>query len=244
MAGLIFFTWKLTVSWATPELSGAQALIKTQKAELQSLSNRLETSQSRLKLSEKEIQVLRQANQLLRSEESNRQAELNILKGELDFYQKLAGTSGSQSGLAVYHLELTSTGSERVFRFVLTLTQNLQRSAITSGKVLIDLEGTLDDRPLTLPWSQITDGSEAEPAFRFKYFQQLDGYLVLPPGFSPSQLLVSLEVKGQKKLVSRGFEWLELTQPANQHHKLPPQEPVPELELELELEQELNQSSP
>jgi hypothetical protein len=234
--GLVYATYQLALNRAVPEFSAAKARIKTQKAEIRSLTSRLETNRTRREVAEQEASVMRKANQLLRETESNRQAELNRLQTELDFYRRLAGTSGTQSGLAIYHIELSPTASDRVFHFVLTLTQNLRRSAITSGNVRFDVEGTLGDRLLSLPWSQVTDGNQPEPVFRFKYFQQLEGYLELPERFEPSRLLVSLEVKGQKKPVRRNFEWKQLVAHT---------EPSPEANSgNLELEKELPQSVP
>jgi len=233
--GLVYATYRLTLYLAVPELSAAKARIKTQKAEIRSLTSHLETARNRRLVAEQEANVVRQANQLLRETESNRQAELNRLQTELDFFQRLSGTSGTQSGLAIYKLELEPTGSERVFHFVLTLTQNLRRSAIISGNVRIDVKGTLNNRLLSLPWSQVTDGSQPEPAFRFKYFQQLEGYLELPEQFQPSQLLVSLEVKGQNKLLSRSFDWKALT--ATGEMTAVEAAPANEVEVEKELPQ-------
>ena len=122
----------------------------------------------------------------------------------------LAGTGGELTGLAVYEAELGATDSPRVFQFILTLTQNIRRASIISGKLRLDVEGTLDHRPVTLDWSQLTDGAPAEPSFRFKYFQQLEGYLTLPEHFSPTRLLVTLDVKDQRKPVSRAFDWQNL----------------------------------
>jgi hypothetical protein len=211
--GLFYIVHVLTLWWAVPELPRAKARIKTQRGEIASLRQRLEASEVRQKVSAQEANIIRQANQLLRKEESSHQEELQRLKGELDFYQRLAGTSGTQTGLAVYHLELNPTASGQVFHFILTLTQNLRRSAITSGKVHIDIEGTLEDRPVTVPWTRVGDGSQQEPEFRFKYFQQLDGYLALPEQFRPSHVLVSLEAKGQNKHVSRKIAWIDLVSP-------------------------------
>jgi len=235
LTGLVFATYRLTLFQAVPQLSVAKARIKAQKAEIRSLTSRLESSRTRREVAEQEASVMRQANQLLRESESSRQAELNRLQTELDFYQRLAGTSGTQTGLAIYHLELTPTGSDRVFHFVLTLTQNLRRSAIVSGNVRFDVEGTLDDRFLSLPWSRITDGNEPEPAFRFKYFQQLEGFLSLPERFEPSRLMVSLEAKGQSKPVRRDFDWKQLTAPdapaaaqdSNGPEQVPEEQPPP-----------------
>jgi hypothetical protein len=68
----------------------------------------------------------------------------------------------------------------------------------------------MGDRQVTLRWSQVSDGETSEPAFRFKYFQQLEGYLTLPEGFSPTRLLVTLEENGKKALVTRQYNWDEL----------------------------------
>jgi hypothetical protein len=97
-----------------------------------------------------------------------------------------------------------------VFQFILTLTQNIQRASMISGRVRIDIEGTLDNRPVNLRWAQISDGETPEPAFRFKYFQQLEGYLVLPDGFNPLRISLTLESKNQRKPVVRTFDWANL----------------------------------
>lgn len=231
--GLISATYVLTLHQAVPELYKAKARINTQKAEIRSLTARLQSSKTRQEVAEQEANVMRRANQILREGESNRQAELNHLQTELDFYQRLAGTSGAQSGLAIYHLELSPTGSDRVFHYVLTLTQNLRRSAIISGSVRLDVEGTMEDRLLSLPWSQVTDGNQPEPTFRFKYFQQLEGYLELPDRFEPSRLKISLKVAGQSKVVSRGFDWKELTESSLPAEKNPGDDQQEALEKEL-----------
>lgn len=210
---LLFLSHVLTLRWAVRELPQAQQRIRTLESEVRTLGERLETAKTGQKQAEQAAEVTRQANRLLREEESARQAEVQRLRGELEFYQRLAGTSGAQTGLAVYELELNPTASPRVYGFVLTLTQNLRRSAITTGIVRLALEGTLENRPVTLPWPRITEGNRPPPEFRFKYFEQIDGYLSLPEGFTPIRVVVKLEAKGQSKPVTRSFEWAWLTRP-------------------------------
>jgi len=208
-AALLFVTWQLA---STGSGRGAEELrsdVTFLSSELDMLKQRLDRSQAREAVLAREADVLRRANRLLREQESERQAEMNTLQSELDFYRRLAGTGGAQAGLEVYRAELLKTASERVFKFVLTLTQNIRRASIISGRVRIDVEGTLDDRPVTLYWSQL-GGDEPEPAFRFKYFQQLEGYLSLPEGFMPLQWLVTLEAKGSRNPVQRSYDWDDL----------------------------------
>jgi hypothetical protein len=210
MGFLCFTVYELTLNQAVPELMAAKERVSLLESEIQVLAGRLQRSRAALTVAEQESGVVRQANRLLREEESERQTELNRLEAELEFYRRLTGTGGSQTGLAIYTAEMRPTESPLVFQFEITLTHNIRRAAIVSGQVLIDVEGTLDDRPVRLYWSQLTDGNKPHPAFRFKYFQQIDGYMALPANFRPTQLLVTLEPNGQRKPVTRNFDWREL----------------------------------
>lgn len=209
-AVLLFAVWQIASSRVTPETEELQSDIRFLSGELAAVKKRLERLQARQVVVEEEANVIRQANRLMRERESERQAELSRLQSEIDFFRRLAGTGGSQEGLDVYRTEVIPTESSQVFRFVLTLTQNIRRASIITGRARMDVEGTMDNRPVTLNWSQLGDGSTPEPSFRFKYFEQLEGYLTLPEGFSPTRLLVTLEAKGQRKPVIRNYNWNEL----------------------------------
>lgn len=209
-SGLLFLTWQLASAPVPPSAADLRDEVDFLSGELASMKERMERLQAREAVLEREADVLRQANRLLREQETARQAEFDTLQSELDFYRRLAGTGGAQTGLDVYRAELLATASGRVFQFVLTLTQNIRRASIISGRARIDVEGTLDDRPVTLYWAELSDGAAAEPAFRFKYFQQLEGYLALPEGFTPNRLVVTLEAKGQKNPVQRSYGWRTL----------------------------------
>lgn len=210
LSALLFVVYQLASSKVPPGYEDLEKQNRFLRQELDLLAERNAKSQARLAVLEQETEVVRKANRLLREEEAGRQAEINRLRTELDFYSRLAGTGGEQTGLAVYQVELTRTDSPLVFRFILTLTQNIRRASIVSGKASLDVEGTLEDRPVTLYWSQLTEGTTIDNAFRFKYFQQLEGYLTLPESFSPNRLIVSLDVKGQRKSLTSGFDWQEL----------------------------------
>jgi hypothetical protein len=203
---LLFVTWQLASGPSEPAAEELKSNVAFLSREVEALKERLDRAQAREAVLAREADVLRQANRLLREQESERQADQNTLQSELDFYRRLAGTGGAQTGLDVYRAELLATGSERVFQFVLTLTQNIRRASIITGRVRIDVEGTLEDQAVTLYWSQL-GGDEPEPAFRFKYFQQLEGYLSLPEAFKPIKLVVTLEAKGSRSPVQRSFDW-------------------------------------
>lgn len=210
VALLLFAVWHLATRAIAPETKTLQEQVRFLSADLESIKGHLNQARARQVVLEKEADVLRQANRLLRKHESDRQAQLGRIQGELEFYSRLAGTGGTLSGLDLYRAEVIPTGSDRVFQFILTLTQNIRRASIINGKTRLDVEGTMGDSQVTLHWSQLSDGDTPEPVFRFKYFQQLEGYLTLPEGFNPTRLLVSLEESGKKTPVIRHYNWDEL----------------------------------
>ncbi len=207
---LMIIVYQLASSRIEPDAEELEAQVAFLGKELATLSGSYERKQARLAVVAREAEVFREANRLLGSKESAHQSELNRMQAELDFYRRLAGTSGTQTGLAVYAVELVATDSDRVFQFLLTLTQNIRRAPVISGRARINVEGTLDDLPVTLNWSQVSEGSTPEPSFRFKYFQQIEGYLAMPHMFSPTRLRVILEVEGRDKLVLHAFNWADL----------------------------------
>ena len=210
VAVLLFVVWQLSTTEIPPETKTLQKQVKFLSNDLEAIKSHLDQAKARQVVLEKEVDVLRQANRLLRKNESDRQAEMGRLQAEVEFYSRLSKTGGTLSGLELYRAEVNPTGSDRVFQFVLTLTQNIRRASIISGKVDVGVEGTIGDRPVTLRWEQVSDKETPEPAFRFKYFQQLEGYLTLPEGFSPTRLLVTLEESGKKSQDTRRYNWDEI----------------------------------
>jgi len=95
---LMFIVYQLANSRFEPDAEELKQQAGFLGKELAALSERFERNQARLIVVEREAEVFREATRLLRSEESRRQAELNRMQSELDFYRRLAGTSGTQTG--------------------------------------------------------------------------------------------------------------------------------------------------
>jgi hypothetical protein len=45
-------------------------------------------------------------------------------------------------------------------------------------------------------------------SFRFRYFQDLDGEVLLPEGFQPVRVTVTATPQGGRNEVERSFDWL------------------------------------
>jgi hypothetical protein len=70
----------------------------------------------------------------------------------------------------------------QLWHFVATLTQNLNRGAVSTGKLQLSVEASEDGRMRKLAWSELRQQQNAPGVdYSFKYFQQVEGDIVLPP---------------------------------------------------------------
>ena len=186
-------------------------------AERDVLQDLLETARQQLAVAQRGDQVTRGANDHLRDKFVELQAELAALHTDIKFYQRLLGAAGADNGLAVHGLHLEKTAGEMVYRFELTLSQNLKKAQIVAGKVELLIDGVQDARAHTLDVAA-TDmaGADGMLGFEFKYFQLLRGSFTLPEGFIAERVRVRLVVQRGRssKPLWREFNWSELFESA------------------------------
>jgi hypothetical protein len=158
-------------------------------------------------------QISRDANRDLQGTLAERDEEIAGLRADVAFYERFVGATGHRRGLAVHELHLQpQTG--QAWHFTTTLTQNLNRGAVSSGLVTLSVEGTRDGKLQKLAWSDLRQQANAPGiAYSFKYFQEVAGDLLLPPGFQPLRVSVRLAPQGAS-VVEQSFAWADATRPS------------------------------
>lgn len=193
---------------APPLRSSADAGAGASRKDLQAIDTQLEAVRARLAVAERAEQVAQAATQSLQENLREREQEIAALRADLGFYQRLVGGSDRRT-LGVHTVTLEAVPDTRAFNFVLTLTQNLKKSALTAGTAQIALEGVRDGAVVTLPWRELSAAAgTADLRFSFKYFQRLEGMLTLPAGFVPNRILVSASTSGGER-TQQAFAWSE-----------------------------------
>ena len=154
-------------------------------------------------------QISREANRDLQRTLAERDEEIAGLRADVAFYERFVGATGQRRGLSVHELKLQPERDD-AWRFVATLTQNLNRGAINSGRLTVSVEGMREGRLQRLAWSELRQQT-AEPGldYSFKYFQQVEGNLILPAGFEPLRLTVRLVPEGGSA-VEQSFPWADV----------------------------------
>jgi hypothetical protein len=159
--------------------------------------------------------ISRAANSEVQTSLSEREEEIAGLRADVAFYERLVGATAQRRGLSVQALKLfpqnANPQSETAWHFTGTLTQNLNRGAISAGRLTLLIEGTRDGRLQKLAWDDLRQlpGAPGVP-YSFKYFQQVEGDVFLPEGVTPARVTVRL-VPQSGAAIEQSFTWAEAT---------------------------------
>jgi hypothetical protein len=204
-AASLFGVWTWASRRAAPALgtvSGELVDTGKQLREQKRLVDQLRQEVATLKRSD---QISRNANAELQSTLAEREEEVSGLRADVDFYERLVGSTGKRQGLRV-HEAVFAPENGGTWHYTVTLTQNLNRGAISKGSMRFNVEGVRGGKLSTVKWDELLNkqGAPGKP-FSFRYFQQLEDSVMLPPGFTPQRVRVSLV--GNGNAVDQTFAW-------------------------------------
>jgi hypothetical protein len=199
-AVLLALVWAATVvaagwfgaRWASPDAGALRNALGTLQAEHDKALLRIDRLSQKLATLERSGQVERDAARALQDSLAERDAELASLRNDVAFFERLAGNTAQRQPLAVHSLSLESLG-DGGWRYLLILTQNLKKAAISKGSFTLEVEGSQGGALRTLDWADLLQKPEAAAQpFSFKYFQQIEGSIALPPDFLPHRVRVNV----------------------------------------------------
>ena len=134
-------------------------------------------------LLERAAQIERQAYDELDATLKILQAEILELKEELAFYRGIVSPREASTGLQLKKFSIEPNGPTRSYRYKVVLAQVLKNDRLATGRVKLLLDGMLAGEPKSLTLKDVTEKSIKELAYRFKYFQNLEGDIELPEEF-------------------------------------------------------------
>ncbi len=174
--------------------------------EFQAQKTRVEQLEQRVATLSRSDQISRDANRDLQTAIAERDEEIAGLRADVAFYERFVGATGQRRGLTVHELRLQPQ-TEQAWHFTATLTQNLNRGAVNAGRLLVSVEGTRAGKLQRLAWSDLRQQANAPGLpYSFKYFQQVEGDLVLPADFQPVRVTARL-VPQNGAAVEQSFTW-------------------------------------
>lgn len=199
LAALILGGWG---AWRTfaPQPPNAGQQLKQQASRIDQLEQQVAT------LSRSD-QISRQANSELQSALGERDEEIASLHADIAFYERFVGATAQRRGLTVHELKLVPQRDPQVWHVVATLTQNMNRGAVSRGRLQLVVEVSQSGRMQKLDWAELRQQKGAPGLdYSFKYFQQVEGDIMLPLGVKPLRVIARLLPQSGAP-VEKGFTW-------------------------------------
>ncbi len=204
----LFMAWHAAVRHAVPTL----ARVEAEQAHLGEENRELDSEVSRLRQEVVNLgraeEITRAANKDLQSTLAEREEEMAQLRADVSFYERLVGVSGQRRGLSVHSVRF-SPGANGLWSYQITLVQNLNRGKVSRGELMFSLEGVQQGTLASLDWQTLRqqEGAKSE-GFEFRYFQQIQGNVMLPKDFQPHRVKVTLRSEGRDQ--EQAFDWDEI----------------------------------
>ncbi len=136
------------------------------------------------------------------------QTQLARVQEEVQFYKGVMLPKVEDKGLRIERLRVENSGEPNRFKYNLLLTQVVNKYDYVQGDVEINLVGDEDNLGSNLPFGDISTQDQDRIRFRFRYFQNIDGELMLPDGFTPKEVMVVAQSTGRSsQRQERRFTW-------------------------------------
>lgn len=205
--------WTYSAQRAVPALASVKAQLQQSTGALVAANETIEALRQHESTLKRSDEISRAANQGLQDTLTERDEEIAQLRADVGFYERLVGSSGQRRGLVVHSIRLLPEAGG-AWHYTVTLTQNLNRGKVSKGGLTLRVDGARAGQLQALDWSTLLQQANAPAqAFAFRYFQQVEGTLMLPEGFAPHQVSVAVHADGAD--VEQAFPWEGATSAGN-----------------------------
>ncbi len=154
-------------------------------------------------------EVDKQALQMLRGDLAAQKEQIAGLEEGLRFYRSLMAPGEIAQGLSLRPLELVAREEPGRYGFRLVAQQGAVKHSLLKGRLQAEVVGALAGEQVSYPLAQLSEDLDDEAVtLRFRYFQSIEGELVLPPGFEPQAVRVEASASEPRKMaVETRFPW-------------------------------------
>ena len=182
---------------------------RAMQAELLSVENALRSRDAELEIVSTRREIDRQSLELVRKELAGQNDEIAALEEGLAFYRGLMSPGDIAPGLNLHGVELKEGEQPGHYFFRIVLQQEARKHALLKGTLEAVISGVMDGEVAEYSLAELSDDIEADDiALQFRYFQSIEGQLVLPQGFEPREVRVQASTtKPDKFEIREQYPW-------------------------------------
>ncbi len=178
-------------------------------AELSDLREALRVARGDLEMQRTRHEVDRKALELVRSEMATERERTASLEEGLSFYRSMVVSEDQGSGLSLRKPELVAGATPERFKYRFFVQQKEREYEMLEGTLSAEVFGYSGEKEVSYPLAELSaDFDDRASTLHFRYFQAIEGELVLPHGFSPRGItLVARASKPHKSKAKKQFPW-------------------------------------
>jgi hypothetical protein len=136
------------------------------------------------------------------------QAQVARANQELAFFRGIVTQNANSAEVKIQQARMVATATANKFRVRVTLVQPMKPDSVVSGTVILSVDGEVDGKPGRADFATLSGGKRREIPFTFRYLENIEEEITVPPGMKPEQLLV--EVRSNRRgttPVQQSYVW-------------------------------------
>jgi hypothetical protein len=136
------------------------------------------------------------------------QAQVARANQELAFFRGIVTQNANSAEVKIQQARMVATATANKFRILVTLVQPMKPDSVVGGVVVLSVDGEVDGKPGRADFATLSGGKRREIPFTFRYLENIEEEITLPPGMKPEQLLV--EVRSSRRgsaPVQQSYVW-------------------------------------
>lgn len=133
------------------------------------------------------------------------------LEQDIVYYRQVVSAETEDTGLIISQLDIDATRDTNRYRYKLVMRQqDADGDSYLTGHVNVNLVGSQGEEQQILSLRDLSaEQDQLDIRLRFKYFQNIEGELVLPDNFVPDRLQVAaVSVEPVEKSINQNFSWV------------------------------------
>ena len=133
------------------------------------------------------------------------------LEQDIVYYRQVVSEETEDTGLIISQLDIDATREPNRFRYKLVMRQqDADGDTFLTGHVNVNLVGSQGEEQQILALRDISaEQDQLDIRLRFKYFQNIEGELVLPENFVPERIqIAAVSLEPVDKSINQNFSWV------------------------------------
>jgi hypothetical protein len=170
-------------------------------ARIRALEAEIERQREQLAAADVARRVDREGYKQVEQSLGDMQSQIARLTQDLSFYRGLVQPD-SLVHVKVQQMQIVPEPAAGQYRLKFVLMQTGKPDSMVAGSAAISIDGLLRGKPMTVSFTQVSSNHRSDLTYSFRYFQDYDEPVQLPPGFEPTRIGVEIH---SGRDVSHGF---------------------------------------